>query len=233
MLLKSLREEVLEANLELVRRGLVLYTFGNASSISRKDGLIAIKPSGVPYEKLTPEQIVVTDLAGKTVEGNLRPSSDLATHVELYRQFPAIAGVAHTHSEFATAWAQARRPIPCFGTTHADYFHGPIPVTDPLKADEVSTDYEKNTGIAICRIFKNADPMAIPAALVAGHAPFCWGTTAVEAAHNAVILEYVAKMAYYTLGVRSDASPIERELHDKHHLRKHGPSAYYGQGPAR
>jgi L-ribulose-5-phosphate 4-epimerase len=233
MLLKTLREEVLEANLELVRRGLVLYTFGNVSAVSRKDGLIAIKPSGVPYEELTPEQIVVTDIAGKTVEGNLRPSSDLATHVELYRQFPAIGAVAHTHSEFATAWAQARRPIPCFGTTHADYFHGPIPVTDTLTADEVSTDYEKSTGIAICRIFKNGNAMATPAVLVAGHAPFCWGATAAEAAHNAVILEYVAKMAYYTLGVRSDAPPIERELHDKHHLRKHGPSAYYGQGPTR
>ena len=233
MLMKSLREEVLEANLELVRRGLVLYTFGNASGISRKDGLIAIKPSGVPYEQLTPEQIVITDIAGKTVEGDLHPSSDLATHAEIYRQFPAVGGVAHTHSEFATAWAQARRPIPCFGTTHADYFHGPVPVTDNLTADEVATDYEKNTGIAICRIFKNADPMAIPAALVAGHAPFCWGGNATEAAHNAAILEYVAKMAYYTVGVRSDAQPIQRELHGKHYLRKHGPGAYYGQGSGR
>ena len=233
MLLTSLREEVLEANLELVRRGLVLYTFGNASGISRKDGLIAIKPSGVPYEKLTPEQIVITDIAGNTVEGDLHPSSDLATHVEIYRQFPAVGGVAHTHSEFATAWAQARRPIPCFGTTHADYFHGPVPVTDDLTADEVATDYENNTGIAICRIFKNADPMAIPAALVAGHAPFCWGGNVMEATKNAVILEYVAKMAYYTVGVRSDAQPIDRELHDKHYLRKHGPGAYYGQGSAR
>jgi L-ribulose-5-phosphate 4-epimerase len=233
MLLKSLREEVLEANLELVRRGLVLYTFGNASGISRSEGLIAIKPSGVPYEKLTPGKIVMTDLSGKTVEGNLRPSSDLATHVELYRQFPAIGGVAHTHSEFATAWAQARRPIPCFGTTHADYFHGPVPVTDTLTSAEISSDYEKNTGIAICRIFKNADAMAVPAALVAGHAPFCWGAHVADATHNAVILEYVAKMAYYTLGVRPDTPPIERELHDKHHLRKHGSRAYYGQGPAR
>jgi L-ribulose-5-phosphate 4-epimerase len=233
MLLRTLREEVLEANLELVRRGLVVYTFGNASGISRKDGLIAIKPSGVPYEELTPEQIVVTDVDGKVVEGNLRPSSDLATHVELYRQFPAVGGVAHTHSEFATAWAQARRPIPCFGTTHADYFHGPVPVTDTLTADEVASDYEKNTGVAICRIFKNSDPISIPAALVAGHAPFCWGKSATDAAHNAVILEYVAKMAYYTIGVSSDVQPIQRELHDKHHLRKHGPGAYYGQGSGR
>jgi L-ribulose-5-phosphate 4-epimerase len=233
MLLRTLREEVLEANLELVRRGLVLYTFGNASGISRKDGLIAIKPSGVPYEELTPEQIVVTDVDGRVVEGNLRPSSDLATHVELYRQFSAVGGVAHTHSEFATAWAQARRPIPCFGTTHADYFHGPVPVTDTLTADEVANDYEKNTGVAICSIFKDSDPLSIPAALVAGHAPFCWGKSAKEAAHNAVILEYVAKMAYYTVGVSSDVQPIQRELHDKHHLRKHGPGAYYGQGSER
>ena len=232
MLLKSLREEVLHANLELVRRGLVLYTFGNASGISRQDGLIAIKPSVVPYEDLTAEQIVIADLDGKVIEGTLRPSSDLATHIELYRRLPAVGGVAHTHSEFATAWAQARRPIPCFGTTHADYFHGPIPVTDTLSADEVAKDYEKNTGIAICLIFKNADAMAIPAALVAGHAPFCWGIDAAEAAHNAVILEYVAKMAYYTLGVRPDAQAIPRELGDKHHRRKHGPGASYGQGPA-
>lgn len=233
MLLQSLREEVLEANLELVRRGVVLYTFGNVSGISRRDGLIAIKPSGVPYEQLTAEQIVVTDSAGKAVEGDLRPSSDLPTHVELYRQFPAAGGIAHTHSEFATAWAQARRPIPCFGTTHADYFQGPIPVTDALTADEIAIDYEKNTGIAICRLFKNADAMATPAVLVAGHAPFCWGANAAEAAYNSVILEYVAKMAYYTLGVQPNAPALERELHDKHHSRKQGPSAYYGQEPTR
>jgi L-ribulose-5-phosphate 4-epimerase len=195
--------------------------------------LIAIKPSGVPYEQLTPEQIVVTDLAGNVVEGDLRPSSDLPTHVELYRQCPTIGGVAHTHSEFATAWAQAQRPIPCFGTTHADYFRGPVPVTDLLSDGEIQNDYEKNTGIRICRVIQKADPMACPAALVAAHAPFCWGANVAEAAHNAVILEYVAKMAYHTLGVRSDTPPLHRELHDKHHLRKHGPGAYYGQGPAR
>jgi L-ribulose-5-phosphate 4-epimerase len=233
MRVESLREQVLEANLELVRRGLVLYTFGNASGISRQEGVIAIKPSGVPYEQLTVEQIVVTDLAGSVVEGNLRPSSDLPTHVELYRQCPSIGGVAHTHSEFATAWAQARRSIPCFGTTHADYFKGPVPVTDPLTDDEIQNDYEKNTGIAICRILDKADPMACPAALVAGHAPFCWGADVAEAAHNAVILEYVAKMACRTLSARSDASPLQQELQDKHHLRKHGPGAYYGQAPSR
>ncbi|MGC2195030.1 MAG: L-ribulose-5-phosphate 4-epimerase AraD [Terriglobales bacterium] len=233
MRVESLRQQVLEANLELVRRGLVLYTFGNASGISRLEGLIAIKPSGVPYEQLTPEQVVVTDLAGNVVEGDLRPSSDLPTHVELYRQCPSIGGVAHTHSEFATSWAQAQRPIPCFGTTHSDYFCGPVPVTDPLTDGEIQNDYERNTGIAICRVIQKADPMACPAALVAGHAPFCWGANVAEAAHNAVILEYVAKMAYRTLAVRSDTPPLQKELHEKHHLRKHGPGAYYGQGPAR
>ena len=176
---------------------------------------------------------MLTDLRGNVVEGELRPSSDLATHVELYRQFPTIGGIAHTHSEFATAPAQARRPIPCFGTTHADYFHGPVPVTETLTADEVAIDYEKNTGVAICRLFENSDALAIPAALVSGHAPFCWGADAAEAAHNSVLLEYVAKMALYTLRVRSDAQPLQRDLHDKHHLRKHGPAAYYGQGPVR
>lgn len=233
MLLKSLREQVLYANQELVRRGLVLYTFGNASAISREDGLVAIKPSGVPYDQLTPQHMVVTTLDGKVVEGDLRPSSDLATHLEIYRQFPGVGSVAHTHSEFATAWAQARRPIPCFGTTHADYFYGPVPVTDQLTPAELAADYEKSTGIAICRLFQNSDPMAVPAALVAGHAPFCWGVNAADAAHNAVVLEYVAKMAYYTLGIHSSAASLPRELHDKHYLRKHGANAYYGQGPSR
>jgi L-ribulose-5-phosphate 4-epimerase len=232
MLVKSLREEVLEANLELVRRGLVLYTFGNASGISREEGLVAIKPSGVPYEKLTPEHIVVTSLDGRVVEGKLRPSSDLSTHLALYREFPKIGGVAHTHSEFGTAWAQAGRSIPCLGTTHADSFHGPVPVTMNLSAEEIANDYEGNTGVAICRAFEKADPMAIPAVLVAGHAPFAWGTTVTQAAHNAVILEYVAKMAYYTLTIRADAPPLQRELHDKHFLRKHGTDASYGQKSA-
>jgi L-ribulose-5-phosphate 4-epimerase len=229
MLLKKLREEVLGANLELVRRGLVLYTFGNASGISREDGLVAIKPSGVPYEELTPEHMVVTSLDGQVVEGKLRPSSDLATHLALYRSFPSIGGVAHTHSEFGTAWAQAARTIPCFGTTHADYFHGPVPVTEALTEQEIAGDYEENTGAAISRLFRNSDPMAVPAVLVAGHAPFCWGSNVMEAAHNAVILEYVARMAYHTLAIRADASALPHELHDKHFLRKHGTNAYYGQ----
>lgn len=233
MLLRSLRQEVLEANRELVSMGLVLYTFGNASGISRKDGLVAIKPSGVPYESLTPEQIAVVDLDGKIIEGGLRPSSDLPTHLELYKHFGNIGGVAHTHSTFATAWAQAQRPIPCFGTTHADYFHGPVPVTSWLTSDEIADDYEKNTGVAICRTFAQLDPDAIPAVLVAGHAPFCWGPSAAAAAHNAVILESVARLAYYTVGIAPNALPIPRELHDKHFLRKHGRTAYYGQGPTK
>ena len=229
MLLKTLREEVLEANLELVRRGLVLYTFGNASGIERSQSLVAIKPSGVPYEELTPAQIVISDLDGKIVDGNLRPSSDIATHLELYKHFANIGGVAHTHSEFATAWAQAETPIPCLGTTHADYFHGSVPVTERLRSSEIESDYELETGAAICRTFSKLDPDSIPAVLVAGHAPFCWGPSAAEAAHNAVILEYVAKMAHHTLSINADSRPLARELHDKHFLRKHGRNAYYGQ----
>ena len=229
MLLSKLREEVLAANLELVQRGLVLFTFGNASGISRKDGLVAIKPSGVPYDELTPEQIVVTDLSGRVVESNLRPSSDLATHLEIYRRFPNVGGVAHTHSEAASAWAQAGKPIPCFGTTHADYFHGPVPVTAPLTAAQIEGDYELETGRAIVRAFAGLDPDAIPAVLVAGHAPFTWGASATEAAHHAVVLEFVARMASDTLRIDPTAQPLPRALHDKHFLRKHGPKAYYGQ----
>ncbi len=229
MMLQSLREEVLEANLEVVRRGLVLYTFGNASGIDRNEELIAIKPSGVPYDKMQPADLVITDLDGNIVEGNLRPSSDLATHLALYRAFPAIGGVVHTHSEYATAWAQARREIPCFGTTHADYFHGPVPVTEPMPAQDIETDYELNTGCSIVRRFRALDPLAIPGVLVAGHAPFCWGKTPADAAHNAVTLESIAKLAFRTVTLASDAAVLERVLHDKHFLRKHGPAAYYGQ----
>ncbi len=229
MLLPALREQVLDANLELVRRGLVLYTFGNVSGIDRSHGLVAIKPSGVPYEELTPAHMVVSDLEGTIVEGKLRPSSDLATHLELYRRFPNIGGVAHTHSELATSWAQAETPIPCFGTTHADYFHGPVPVTEPLTAAQIAGDYELETGKAICRTFQKLDPDSVPAVLVAGHAPFCWGPSATAAAHNAVIVEYVAKMACHTLLINDESRPLARELHDKHFLRKHGKNAYYGQ----
>lgn len=229
MLVEELRNEVLQANLELVRRGLVLYTFGNASGIARKEGLVAIKPSGVPYEELKPEDLVVTDLSGKIVEGTFRPSSDLPTHLVLYRNFPAIGGVAHTHSEFATAWAQAGRPIPCFGTTHADYFHGSVPVTSDLSAEEISSDYEGNTGEAICRTFKKLDPAKIPAVLVRGHAPFCWGVNVTEAAHHAVVLEAIARMALHTVQLEANAEPLAEVLHNKHFFRKHGSKAYYGQ----
>jgi L-ribulose-5-phosphate 4-epimerase len=233
MVLKSLREAVLDANLELVRRGLVLYTFGNASGISRADGLIVIKPSGVPYEQMKPDHLVVTDLNGKVVEGNLKPSSDLPTHVILYQAFPGIGAVAHTHSEYATAWAQARRPIPCFGTTHADYFYGEVPLTEVLSREEISADYEKNTGIAITRTFQRVDYSAVPAVLVAHHGPFTWGADPAAAAHHAVILEAVARTAYFTIGINREAQAIGNALHDKHYLRKHGSNAYYGQKEAR
>ena len=229
MMFHALREEVLEANLELVRRGLVLYTFGNASGIDRAQGLVAIKPSGVPYEKMTPSDITLVDLDGKTVEGTLRPSSDLATHLILYQAFPAIGGVVHTHSRNATVWAQAARPIPCLGTTHADYFYGPIPVTDCLQESEIEEAYETNTGHAIVRRFQGMDPREMPAVLVAGHAPFTWGVSVAEAAHNAVVLEEIAQTALHTLAVNPDAAPISQALLDKHFFRKHGAKAYYGQ----
>jgi L-ribulose-5-phosphate 4-epimerase len=229
MLLPRLREEVLQANLELVRRGLVLYTFGNASAISREDGLVVIKPSGVPYDSMKPGDLVVTDLNGKIVEGILRPSSDLPTHLVLYRAFPQIGGVAHTHSEYATAWAQARRPIPCLGTTHADYFRGPVPVTDSMSDGEIEQAYEENTGHVIARAFRNIDPIEVPGVLVANHAPFTWGLTVGEAAQNAVVLEAVAKLAHLSIQIRDEAEPAGRTLHDKHFLRKHGATAYYGQ----
>ena len=229
MTLKSLREEVLEANLELVRRGLVLYTFGNASGIAREEGLVAIKPSGVPYESMKPEDLVVVNLEGKIIEGKLRPSSDLPTHLILYRAFAGIGGVAHTHSRAATSWAQAQREIPCFGTTHADYFHGPVPVTRPLSPSEIRSNYEANTGHAIVRRFAKLDPLHLPGILVAGHAPFCWGKTPAEAAHNAVVLEEIANMALQTIVANPKARRISKPLHDKHFLRKHGGTAYYGQ----
>ncbi len=229
MRLEALRGEVCEANLEVVRRGLVLYTFGNASGIARAEGLVVIKPSGVPYDTLRPEHLVITDFEGKIVEGNLKPSSDLPTHLALYKAFPAIGGVVHTHSRYATAWAQAGREIPCLGTTHADYFHGPVPVTDAMQPDEIASGYEWNTGQVILRRFKGVDPMAKPGVLVAGHAPFCWGRTPAEAAHNAVVLEEIACLAYHALTINPEAGAISDALRDKHFQRKHGPKAYYGQ----
>jgi L-ribulose-5-phosphate 4-epimerase len=235
MLLQALREQVLEANLELVRRGLVLYTFGNASGVDREQGLVVIKPSGVDYEDLRPEHMVVTDLHGNIVEGNLRPSSDLDTHTLLYREFHAIGGVVHTHSEFATGFAQAGLPIPAFGTTHADYFYGPVPVTAPLSDAAIQGNYVHETGLAIVARFRSdgnspaLDPLAVPACLVAGHAPFAWGENVSDAAHNAVVLEAVARMAYRTLTLRASADSVSQSLLDRHYFRKHGKDATYGQ----
>ncbi len=231
MLLKELRAEVLEANLELVKRGLVLYTFGNASGVDRESGLLVIKPSGVDYDELRPEHMVVTDLNGKIVEGELRPSSDLDTHTLLYREFPEIGAVVHTHSEYATSFAQAGMEIPALGTTHADYFHGPVPVTAPLTDDAIGGRYVHETGLAIVKHFKEQgiDPLAVPAVLVAGHAPFCWGRTAHDAAHNAVVLEAVARMAYRTLTLQADCAGVSQGLLDRHYFRKHGAKATYGQ----
>ena len=228
-MLETLKSQVLEANLELVRRGLVLYTFGNASGIDREQGLVAIKPSGVPYESLTADDMVVSDLKGTIIGSRLKPSSDLDTHLELYRAFPAIGGVVHTHSEFATAWAQAGREIPAFGTTHADYFYGPVPVTEELTAAEVGDDYVLNTGKAIVRRFRGLDPKAMPGVLVAGHAPFAWGKDAMEAAYHAVVLEAVARMAFYTTTLNPGCGGISQALLDRHHFRKHGAKATYGQ----
>jgi L-ribulose-5-phosphate 4-epimerase len=235
MLLKELRTAVLDANLELVKRGLVLYTFGNASGIDRAEGLVVIKPSGVDYDELRPEHMVITDLDGKVVEGTLRPSSDLETHTLLYREFPAIGGVVHTHSEFATSFAQAGMAIPALGTTHADTFYGPVPCTAPLSDEEIGGRYVYETGMAIVRRFAETaeraaiDPLGVPACLVAGHGPFAWGRNAQEAAHNAVVLEYVARMAHRTLTLKADADGVSQALLDRHYFRKHGPAASYGQ----
>ena len=228
-MLQELRESVLEANLEVVRRGLVLYTFGNVSGIARDEGLVAIKPSGVPYDRLRAEDMVVTDLDGALVWGTLRPSSDLATHLVLYKAFPGIGGIVHTHSEFATVWAQARRPIPPMGTTHADYFHGPVPVTRELTAREIEDDYVGATGAAIVEAFGNGDPLDVPAALVADHGPFAWGRTPDEAVHHAVVLEAVARMALHTLALAPGRPDTAQALLDRHWFRKHGSSATYGQ----
>lgn len=238
MLLTRLRQQVLEANLELVRRGLVLYTFGNVSAVDRNQGLVVIKPSGVDYEQLRAEHMVVTDLDGAIVEGDLRPSSDLDTHTLLYREFETIGSVVHTHSEFATSFAQAGLPIPALGTTHADYFYGPVPVTAPLSDDAISGRYVHETGVAIAAQLRAGqdiagaspnDPLAVPACLVAGHAPFVWGRDAPEAVHNAVVLEAVARMAYRTLTLNAVAAGVSQALLEVHYFRKHGSKATYGQ----
>jgi len=227
-MLEELKEATFEANLEIVRRGLVLYTFGNASGIDRRLGLVVIKPSGVDYDALRPEQMVVTDLDGRIVEGDLRPSSDLKTHLMLYKAFSEIGAVVHTHSENATAWAQAAREIPALGTTHADYFHGPVPCTRELTDDEISGDYVLNTGVAIIERFEGIDPLAVPAVLIAGHAPFTWGRTPHDAAHNAVVLESVAKMAFMSMLLNPKCG-VSKVLLDRHYSRKHGAQATYGQ----
>jgi len=230
MLIEKMKERVLEANLEIVRRGLVMYTFGNASGYVPEEGLMAIKPSGVPFEKLQPEDMVVTDLSGKIVEGKYRPSSDVDTHLEIYRAFPGVGGVVHTHSTYAVAWAQAQRDIPCFGTTHADYFYGEVPVTGLLSEEEIGGEYELNTGKAIVRRFAGIDPLTRPGVLVASHGPFSWGPTPEKAAMNAVLLEEIARMATLTVTIAPQGKTIQPALLDAHFLRKHGPGARYGQG---
>jgi L-ribulose-5-phosphate 4-epimerase len=233
MLLESLRKEVLYANQEIARRGLAPHTFGNASGIDRSGAnpLVVIKPSGVDYATMTPADLVVTDLEGKIVEGSLRPSSDLDTHTFLYREFPQIGGIVHTHSELATSWAQAGRAIPCLGTTHADYFYGPVPVTAPLSAEEVAEAYVRNTGAVITRLFKqqNLDPVAVPGVLVAGHAPFAWGKTAAEAVEHADVLEYIARLAFRSTLLGAPEAGIPHYVKEHHYTRKHGPGATYGQ----
>lgn len=230
-MLEKLKQEVLTANLQLPEHGLVTFTWGNVSGIDREKGLVVIKPSGVAYADLKSEDMVVVDLDGNIVEGDLRPSSDTATHLALYKVFSEIGGVVHTHSPWATTWAQASQPIPALGTTHADYFYGEIPVTRPLLQKEVEGAYEMETGNIIIDTFKSLDldPISMPGVLVSGHAPFCWGKSAEEAVHNAVVLEEVAKMAFHTFQLNQQANAIDQFLLDKHYFRKHGSKAYYGQ----
>jgi L-ribulose-5-phosphate 4-epimerase len=230
-MLEQLKKEVLEANLQLPKHNLVTFTWGNVSGIDREQNLIVIKPSGVHYEELTIEDLVVVDLEGRIVEGNLRPSSDTLTHLALYRAFPTIGGVVHTHSPWATSWAQAGRPIPALGTTHADYYYGEIPCTREMTQDEIDRAYELETGNVIIETFEKQglDPVAMPGVLVFNHAPFCWGKNANQAVHNAVVLEEVAKMALHTFQLNPNVNPIQQFLLDKHYLRKHGKNAYYGQ----
>ncbi len=225
----ELKREVYEANMELQRRNLVIYTFGNVSQIDRERGVVAIKPSGVSYELMKPEDIVVVDLENKIVEGTMRPSSDTKTHTHLYRKFDTIGGVTHTHSTYATAWAQAKQSIPCLGTTHADYVHGDITCTRELTDEQVHGDYEEETGIQIADAYVDRDPMAAPMVIVAGHAPFTWGKDAAQSVYHAALLEEIARMAYLTRTLDQNAAPLKQAIMDKHYLRKHGKNAYYGQ----
>lgn len=229
-MLDELKEKVFQANLDLVREGLVVQTFGNVSGIDRESGMVVIKPSGVPYAEMRAEHMVTVALAtGQVVDSPLRPSSDTATHLELYRAFRGVGGVVHTHSLHATAWSQAAREIPVFGTTHADYFDGPVPCTRSMTPEEIRHDYEANTGRVIVERLRGIDPMARPAVLVSGHGPFTWGRSAGDAVAMAVILEFLARLAGETLRLRPDLGPLAHELHEKHFSRKHGPAAYYGQ----
>ena len=230
-MLEELKKIVCEANLDLPKYGLVTFTWGNVSAIDRQSGLFVIKPSGVEYDKLTPEDMVVVDLECKKVEGRYNPSSDTATHAELYKAFPEIGGIVHTHSSYATSWAQAGRSIPCYGTTHADYIYGEVPCVRCLNAEEIAEDYEKNTGRLIVEEFLRMckDPLSVPAVLCKNHGPFAWGRDAHDAVHNAVVLEEVAKMAYRTESINHHVQSAPQELMDKHYYRKHGANAYYGQ----
>ena len=230
-MLKSLREAVCEANMELPRRGLVTYTWGNVSAVDRAAGLMVIKPSGVEYEDLSPDKLVVLDLDGRRVEGSLNPSSDTRTHLELYRAFPEIGGIVHTHSAHAVAWAQAGRDIPCFGTTHADYFYGPVPCARALSPEEVEDDYEGSTGRVIVETFRERglNPIHVPGVICRSHGPFTWGRDAAQAVYHAAVLDEVAKMAIFTVQINPEALPAPQHVLDKHFMRKHGPNAYYGQ----
>ena len=228
-MLEELKNSVCRANVELEKQGLIIYSWGNVSGIDRARGLVVIKPSGVAYDALTPETMVVVDLEGAVVEGDLNPSSDTATHLELYRHFEGIGGVCHTHSLNATMWAQACRDIPCLGTTHADYFYGSIPVTDLMTTEQIESDYELNTGQVIVGRFKDMDPLQMPAVLVAHHGPFTWGADPAQAVQSAVVLEELAKMALGTITINPKQKAISHVLLDKHYLRKHGKGAYYGQ----
>jgi len=226
---EELKKAVCEANLKLQKHKLVIFSWGNVSGIDRSTGLVVIKPSGVPYDELTPDKMVVLDLQGKIIEGTLNPSSDTPTHLELYRNFEAIGGICHTHSPSATMWAQACKEIPCFGTTHADNFYGHIPVTDIMTNEEIHEDYELNTGKVIIKRFTGLDPMQMPAVLVSNHGPFTWGSNPAAAVEATVVLEQIAAMALGTITINPDQGPISRALLDKHYLRKHGKNAYYGQ----
>ncbi|MFE8146766.1 L-ribulose-5-phosphate 4-epimerase [Brenneria goodwinii] len=227
--MQQLKQQVFDANMALPRRGLVTYTWGNVSAIDRQRQVIVIKPSGVAYEIMQPDDMVVVDMRGAVVEGDYRPSSDTATHLELYRRYPQIGGIVHTHSTHATAWAQAGLAIPALGTTHADYFYGDIPCTRPLTAQEVDTEYEKNTGVVIAETLGDGNPLHTPGIIVYQHGPFCWGKDADEAVHNAVVMEEVAKMAWIARSINPRLHSIDGYLMNKHFSRKHGPNAYYGQ----